>query len=266
MNTHRLFWGLLIILLGGMLLLNTLGILTINAWQVFWPLVLILIGGWMLLAPIFFKRNSESQQVSIPLGSASALKIKVKHGAGRLHIGALPTGSQAAVSGNFGGGVDYDNVQHGSEMKIKLKAPSDAFWGISPISEFEGLNWDVSINRDVSLQLLLHSGANEANLDLTDLKISYMEIETGASSTQIILPANAGYSQIKINSGASAVKIQVPESVAGRFNIKHGMAGINVDTSRFPSNGDGYETPGYITSVNKVEVFIETGVGSVEIH
>jgi len=267
MNKYRFFWGLLIIILGIMLLLNTLGILTISAWQMFWPLVLILAGGWLLLSPTFFKRsNLESQNLALPLGQASALNVKINHGAGRLHISSGAPGSQDAVSGSFVGGVEYDSRQDGSALNVKLNAATEQFWSAIPFGGFQGLTWDVLLNRNIPLKLKIDSGANEANLDLTDLKITDLSIDTGASSTNIIMPAAAGLTQVKIHSGASSVKIKVPEGVAGRFAIKQGMAGIHVDTSRFLINGGVYETYGYESAPNRIEAVIETGVGSVEIH
>ena len=267
MNKYRLFWGLVVILLGSMLLLNTLGILTINAWQVFWPLALIVIGGWMLIGPTFYRHNRpENQNVTLPMGEASAIYIKVQHGAGRLHMGSGAIGSQDALSGTFMGGVDYDSHMDGSELKIKLKAPPDVFWNIPPFGGFQGLTWDVNLNRHVPLRLKIDSGASESNLDLTDLKLSDLEIDTGASSTQIILPAAAGATRVKIHSGASSVQIKVPDGVAARFEIKQGMAGIHVDTSRFINNGGVYESAGFASAANRVEAVIETGVGAVEIR
>jgi hypothetical protein len=268
MNKQRLFWGVLVILLGVMLLLNTLGILTINAWQVFWPLALILVGGWLLLGPFFYRRaNVDSQNVSLPLEQASALYVKIKHGAGRLHIGSSPIGSQDAVSGTFVGGVEYDSRMNGNELKVKLKAPADLFWNIPPFGGFQGLTWDVNLNRHVPLRLKIDSGASESNLDLTDLKLSDLDIDTGASSTQIILPNAAGITRVKIHSGAASVQIKVPDGVAANFEIKQGMAGINVDSSRFFNNNGGiYETAGYASAANRIEAVIETGVGSVEIR
>jgi hypothetical protein len=247
--------------------LNTLGILTINAWQIFWPVILILAGSWMLLRPFFHKGGSQqADNIDIALENAASVRMKVKHGAGRLHIGAGPQGSRSAVAGTFVGGVDYDSRLLGNELKIKMKAPSEFFWDLPAAGHFEGLTWDVNINRDVPLSLEVNSGASESNIDLSDLKIKELEISTGASNTQVILPAFAGYTRAKINSGAAAVNIRVPEGVAGRFTIRHGMAGIHVDTQRFPLMGNAYETPGFNSAPNRVEMDIETGVGSVEIR
>jgi hypothetical protein len=267
MNRYRFFWGMLVILLGIMLLLNTMGILTINAWQVFWPVALIVVGGWLLLGPVFNKRgNVESQNLSLPLDQASALYIKLNHGAGRLHIGSGPIGSPDAVTGSFVGGVEYDSQQDGNELKVKLNTPSDLFWNMAPFGGFQGFTWDISLNRHIPLRLKINSGASEANIDLTDLKVTDLSIDTGASSTNLIMPAAAGITHVKIHSGAASVQIKIPEGVGARFAIKQGMAGIHVDTSRFVNNNGVYETYGYASNPNRIEAIIDTGVGAIDIH
>ena len=266
MNRHRLFWGILIILLGVMLLLNTFGILTINAWQIFWPLILVLAGGWLLIGPFIFRRSQNPQNVTVPLEGAPALKVKVNHGAGRMHIGPAPKGSRDALSGVFVGGVEANTHMSGSELKIRLKTPSDFFWGFPPLSGFEGFSWDFNLNQDVPLRLVIRSGANESTLDLRDLKVTDLSLETGASSTQIIMPSAAGFTSGTIQTGASSVQIQVPDGVAGHFEIKHGLAGIQVDTTRFANSGNIYETPGFASYPNRIQMTIETGVGSIEIR
>jgi hypothetical protein len=69
-----------------------------------------------------------------------------------------------------------------------------------------------------------------------------------------------------VKSGAAAVSLRLPEGVAGRIYIQSGLAGISVDTSRFPQVSGGYETPGYGTAANKADIRIETGVGSIDIR
>ena len=46
-----IFFGSLLILLGGFWLLSNLGIISAEFWEVFWPTVIILLGIKMLMAP-----------------------------------------------------------------------------------------------------------------------------------------------------------------------------------------------------------------------
>lgn len=42
-SSHQLFWGLLLIILGTLLLLSNLGVITQDIWN-YWPVIFILIG------------------------------------------------------------------------------------------------------------------------------------------------------------------------------------------------------------------------------
>jgi hypothetical protein len=41
---------------------------------------------------------------------------------------------------------------------------------------------------------------------------------------------------------------------------------MNVDRSRFPQNGNIYQSPDYATAANRLDIQVETGVGSVDIR
>jgi hypothetical protein len=91
-------------------------------------------------------------------------------------------------------------------------------------------------------------------------------LKTGASSTTIDLPRHAGHTRVTVESGAAAVKIRVPQEVAAFIVVRSTLAGVHVDTTRFPESAAGYRSPDFDKSPNKVEIFVETGVGSVEIY
>ncbi len=257
MRRGNIFWGIILVVLAALLLLQQQGLLKGNIFEYFWPLFILAIGVTILLGAFFRGRKSEGQQVSIPLEGAANGYIKVDHGAGRLDIrsGASPA---EIVSGAFGSGVDYKSHLAGNRIEVRLKARPD-FW--MP----DGLNWDIRLNKDVPLSLDIDSGASAAVIDLSDLKVSDVDIDTGASSTELTLPANAGATSVKIDSGAASVKVRVPEGVAAKIRIKSGLAGINV-ASRFPKVDNGlYQSTDYATAANRADIAIETGVGSVDI-
>jgi predicted membrane protein len=71
---------------------------------------------------------------------------------------------------------------------------------------------------------------------------------------------------VHVESGAAAVKIRVPQGVAASIQVKSALAGIHVDRTRFPHSATGYASTDYAGAANKVEIFVETGVGSVDIY
>jgi hypothetical protein len=257
MRRGSIFWGIILIVLAALLLLQQQGLLKGNIFDYFWPLLIVAFGLLLIFGATFRHKKGEGQQVSIPLEGALNGYVKIDHGAGRLNIrsGALPA---EIVNGVFGSGVDYKSNLAGNRIEVRLKARPD-FW--MP----EGLDWDINLNKDVPLSLDIDSGASAAIIDLSDLKVSDLDIDTGASSNDVTLPANAGMTNAKIDAGAASVKVKIPEGVAAKIRIKSGLTGINV-ASRFPKVGDGlYQSADYATAANRADIVIETGVGSVDI-
>jgi hypothetical protein len=265
MRSRGVLWGTIILLAGVLLMFQQLNMLPGGFWQYFGPLVMILFGVWFLIGPTFFRKDSIEVPISVPLDGAARARIKFRHGAGSLQVGALATGNEL-ISGVCFGGVDLDVVRHTDPMKVRLKAPDDFFMGIPGMVEPRGLAWNVNLTKLIPLSLNLKTGASETNLNLVDLRVTLLEIETGASATRITLPAQAGYTKVDIKSGVASVEIQFPEGVSGQIHIKSGLTGISVDPDRFPKVSEGYRSPDFDSAVNKADIFIETGVGSVDIR
>jgi len=264
MRRNNLFWGGLILLVGLALLFGNL--LQVNMWNFIWPLAIVFVGAWLLLRPVMFRRNLETQQVSVPLENASEADIRLKHGAGRLALRAAGTPG-VLLSGSCVGGARLDVNRSGPSARVQVEsAASEYFFSFQPFNAPSGLAWDLLLTPEIPLRLSVETGASESNLDLTDLKLTDFEIKTGASSSNITLPARAGLTQVKVSAGAASVKLFLPQDVAGRIRVQSGLAGIHIDSTRFPAVAGGYETPGYATAENKADIFIETGVGAVEVR
>jgi len=266
MTKGNLFWGFVLILVGVLFLLSTTGILKgINVWDLIWPTFLIGLGLWILFGNLLGRRSAgETRQMAIPLEGATSARVKIAHGAGRLTLDSRAAPGEL-LTGSFTGGVQSSLDRSGSEVKIKLRVPDYAFpffnWGWS-----RSIDWTIGLSRDIPLSLEVGTGANESILDLTDLRVTELQLHTGASSTKVTLPANAGITRVTCEGGAAGFELRVPTNVAARIRFRGGLSSINVSTSRFPRSGDGYQSPDYDTAVNKVEIDIQMGVGSVDIR
>ena len=86
-------------------------------------------------------------------------------------------------------------------------------------------------------------------------------------STDLRLPERAGFTRAEVHAGAASIKIYVPQGVAARINVKSGLSGINIDSMRFPPAGNGfYQSADYASAANRAEIYIETGVGSIDVR
>lgn len=267
MRRGSIFWGSIIVLLGVVLLIDQF-VPNFNTWRIFWPLVLILLGVWFLVGRRLVGGSSSlaSEQIAVPLADIREARIRLHHGAGRLEVNSTAAPGML-LSGSFSGGVEQNLERFGNAARLSLRARGDAFFAAWPFASMhEGLQWNIGLSREVALQLELETGASETRLNLQDLRVSELTIKTGASSSTVTLPANAGQTRVVVQSGAASVDLFVPQGVAGRIRVQSGLAGIHIDPVRFPPTAFGYETPGFENAANKVDISIETGVGSVTVR
>lgn len=261
---HRrgnLFWGSVLIILAGLLLLKQKGVIVGDIFGYFWPFLIIAFGVWLIVG--FFARNQpvEGEQVSIPLEGAASAYVKLDHGAGRLTLRS-GAGSGEIVNGTFGNGLSYKSHVEGGRMEVKLRTSQQA-WAWWP---GESLDWDIRLNRDIPLSLKIDSGASASILDLSDLKVTDLDIDTGASSTELTLPANAGNTHVDIDTGASSLKVNIPSGVAASIRVKSGIASVNVNPRFSRLDGGLYQSTDYSTAANRIDMTIDAGVGSIEVN
>lgn len=267
MARNSLFWGGILLIGGVLLLLSNLGLLAINVWGLIWPLFLVALGLSILWGIVAGPGSIKAEEAAVSLEGASRARVRVRHGAGRLYAMA-GTDAEDLASGTFGGGLDYRARRDGDVLDVEMKPTSRGFpfsmvpwnWGGGGL-----FDWSFDLNSEIPLSLDFETGASDTKLDLTDLKVTDLRLQTGASATDLTLPANAGQTRAVIRAGAASVIIRVPSAVAARIRAEGGLAAIKVDRNRFPRAGNVYQSPDYDTAINKVDVDIETGMGSIEI-
>ncbi len=267
MIIQRLFWPVALIGLGVLLLLQNLGLLPGNLWSYFWPALLILVG-----ASLVFGRAARREPLddSVSLDGAGSAQITFEHGAGVLEVfSGAP--ADTLLAGTFTGGVAKRVDRHGDQTQVVLSMGPDPSWlnFILPWNwaGYRGQEWNVRLNPNPRLALHFKTGASEARLDLSDLRVAEMTLETGASSTRVTLPAHAGWTKARLASGAASVEVVVPADVAARIHGRVTVGSFHVDQQRFPRRPHGgYESPDYETATHRVELDIEGGVGSVVVR
>jgi hypothetical protein len=266
MRRSSLFWGTVLLLGGFLLLLDNLGLLPVRMWDMLWPALLIAFGVWILVGSLTSRRFVEEEHVVIPLEGAARANLRINHGAGRIR---LRSGSSLAelVEGDFGGGLDLRTQRQGDVLDVEMSVPGRNFpmwpWGWNR----QGLNWSLMVNGHIPLRVDIKTGANEADLDMSDLLVSDLRMSTGASSTRLSLPASAGFTRVYIEAGAASVSIRIPENVAARIRSHGGLSSTTVAAERFPRiEGGIYQSQDYESAENKVDIDIQSGVGSVDVR
>jgi hypothetical protein len=295
---------LILISLGVLLLLNTVGLVPWSVWDTlwrFWPVALILIGLELVLGrgnpwasalliavvlalavPLAFFGSFfpfgwtlgttngplATQNLALPLEGAREANVTLQFAAGNLYVG--PSG---ADSGNLLDGEVVTNARTPVEIERGDEANGRANVTVRRqtampvnIGNNNTERWTLNVNRSLPLNLRVEGGAAEVNLDLRQLMLRSLWLEMGAANTRVQLPENAGFTQATVKGGMAELQVEVPQTVAARINARSGLSSVQVDERRFPKRGDYYQSPDYDTAANKVEINVEAGMATVRVR
>jgi hypothetical protein len=253
-----IFWPILLIVVGVIVLLINLGLLSFDLWQLvrLWPLILVVIGLDILIEAVWRRGHVGGESLSIDRDSLSEAEVSVEFGAGELRVSA-ETGPVKLLEGEFTEDVEYQL----SDRRLRIYSRPEwwGWWG------WRERKWEIRLTRDIPLKLRFQVGACESTLDLGDLRVTEFSLETGAANTSVRFPRQAGMTRARVKAGAASVKISVPEGVAARIASTVALGSFEVDTRRFLHSGSEYVSPDYDTATNKLDLHIESGVGSVTV-
>lgn len=260
MKRDNVFWGIVLILVGVLLYLQTQGIIH-DVFKYFWPLALILVGGWIILGVYWKPAPSSEDMFSIPLGAAKSVRYNFSHGVGQLEIsGGAPAGQ--AIVGTSAVGMNRKSYLNGDQLEVRVEAGPSFVPFVGPN---EGV-WRFQLAQDVPVLLTVETGASSLNIDLKDMLVTRFALKTGASSSNVTMPAR-GASLLDVEAGAASINIRVPEATAARVRVKEGVTAVNVDTNRFPRLDSGiYQSTNFDSCSDRTEINIEAGLGSVSVN
>jgi hypothetical protein len=259
MRNSGVVWGSLLIIMGVLFLLSRLGILAVNVWSVLWPVAIILWGLYLLFGA-FGRRDDavKTDSLALQLKGFESAAVAIRYGAGELALGSGAAPDEL-LSGAFGGGVEHRLSEEGELARVELRSPVD--WPSG-----RNRRWDVALNGDIPLTLDVETGASQATIDLAHTRTSRLDLRTGASSVDLVLPEAAGHTAVTIEGGAGSVTVRVPEGVAARVTGSAAVGHLGVDETRFPRAGSTWQSPDYDTAANRADIRVSFGAGEVTVQ
>lgn len=292
MTVNRFFWGSFVICLGLLWMLSNLGLLPSNIWYQawrLWPIIIILWGVsilfsrsgvrsfWLSVATlliigiVFFVftlmfRNEEVVEQTINIKESVSKEVE----SGRLvfALGAvnfsLSGGSEYLLEGKSEtiSGVEVINTKDDSIQTIRLNQ--------TPVHNFIfGPNYtnkiNLKTNNKLPLSVEIDSGASKIDLDLEEVMLVKLDIDSGATSSSVVVGDKMSEVEINIKSGASSFDVKVPEGFAIRVVNKSGLSGNNFGSIGLSRNGDIWTSSDYDQNENKIDINFESGASSLNI-
>ncbi len=286
----------LLIAVGVILLLNTLGILDWSVWWRLlrlWPVLLIAAGLDLLLGRVSIwgsllaallvlavlagtlwlslhgdlgRSGLHAQQVRQALGEATEAQVRIEPGVGILRLEALPESAdliQGTIHLSSGEEIAQDLTASGQQVRYELRT-LETSW-ITPLGGWNAERiWDLGLTPGASLDLAAVLAVGEAELDLSGLALSVLQVEMGLGRIELTLPAE-GQFEGRLESALGQIVIRVPQGMALEIVGDLGLVVRDVPDG-YQQEGDSITSPGYAGAESRVDLTIEEGIGMLEIR
>ncbi|MFH1849161.1 MAG: DUF5668 domain-containing protein [archaeon] len=273
-----LFSGTVILAIGILLLLRTMGAISFSVWQGFaeyWPAGIMLMGLALILrekglafiiflltlsAGILFISESHiiqegeyrTLEFTAPAGPEH-LNLDLDFGAGEAIIGA---GDSSYLMRNSVKTADLRDPEFvDNEGSVRMSRRAEGFNFLKKNRE----EWDIKINPDVTADLDLDYGAADISINMTGLKVNNLDIDTGASKTEIVFGPHP--TKADIDTGASKIDLWFPEGYGVLIEIDGGAVTKHLDG--FAVNGKKY-TSNYDPDGDNIEIEIDAGATTID--
>ncbi|HXF72966.1 MAG TPA: DUF5668 domain-containing protein, partial [Actinomycetota bacterium] len=123
-------WPLVLIAVGALFLLQDLGV--VERELSVWPVLLIAVGLGIALSGLAVGRPGGEVAVEVvPLDGAAAGRVVLRHGAGRLSVGATHEPG-TFLEGTFVGGVDRRVERRAERVEVRLGPPAGVLRALAP--------------------------------------------------------------------------------------------------------------------------------------
>ena len=260
-NTKRysLFWPVVLIGAGVILLLRNLGFLPAFNWNALlqlWPLVLVVIGldllfgykaPWVggliglltvaaVIAFLYYSpslginppQGIQAEVVSSPLGNTESVEYYLDTSAPPVTIYALP-GSSDLINATIvhRGQVDFD-VKGETDKTVRLSTTTNPDTWFSFDLGFAGQKWDVGMNPSVPSTINLNGGSGSLDLDLDGITLEALRADLGSGSSEIVLPSSLEPYEVEIESGSGSVELTLAANTDATLSLDSGSGSVTV--------------------------------------
>lgn len=281
----RIFWGLLLVLIGGLVLASNYGLVSVdwfNLWRL-WPLFIVAIGlsiltfrGWagrllsvvfvilalsavtyaLVYAPQDTRQTSTYNIKSQKIDSATVADINIKTGLSQLGINTTDQTDvvQAHLESNISN-LTNNTTLVGTTQTTNIITDATSDW---PAGDIDNQLY-VNVTRSLPIRLSLDIGASNITADLSLARLQNLDIKSGATKSDIKLGDSEDLMTVNLESGASSFLIKVPSS-----------SGVSVKIDGVTSNhlnglikkGDRYESANYESAIKKININGQLGLAS----
>ncbi|PKL88815.1 MAG: hypothetical protein CVV23_08355 [Ignavibacteriae bacterium HGW-Ignavibacteriae-2] len=298
MKTGQIFWGVLFVTIGSLILLQRYDIFIMDwsfVWDL-WPVLLILWGLSIITKETFVKPiitvliaffigavlyGSVSNIVD---GSNNVLwqnddydvrtfyedyyenikfaDLKLSAGVGTFTIKDRTSRLIKGIAQGNIGEYTFNTYNNDDNTNINVEMNEADF---NPFKNKTRNRLELQLNENTIWNLDLNLGAAKAYFDLTPFKVQNLSLKTGATKTKIKLGKEYNNTDVNIEMGAATLDIAVPKEAGCR--LKGDMVLIIKDLKGFSKLDSGYyETDNFDSAAQKITINVNGGVSALDIN
>lgn len=292
MRYRSFFWPAVLILAGVVALLVNVGAIPVDRLILLvnlWPLVLIVVGLELIARRTFHGVSADvaaaviivvaivgalayvavkpsplamhTEDVNAPLGELKQASLEVNAGAAAVEIsGGADLGSDLYHAHIEYPGPKPDISFDRSTGALSISQHTNSFFGI----QAGHISLTIQLNSAIPWTISENTGASHDTINVPELKVSRIEVNTGASQEDLTLGSPSGIVPVQINGGALTVHVHRISGTEAAVAVSGGAVSLNADGHVTHGIGDlTYQSSGFSGASDAYRIEVNGGACTV---
>lgn len=166
------------------------------------------------------------------------------------------------------------NVSHGHDRYSLLQHQDDSTcvldFNMKNHNQFHfGSEKNVAVfrlNPNPDWAIDVETGATQLDFDLSKFKVSELKLHGGAASFNVKMGQPLAITDIDISTGVSSVEVMIPHNAACSIESNSGLSSNNYPPNFITTDDNLHETPGYSAAKNKINIHIKGGLSDFKVR
>ena len=195
---------------------------------------------------------------AIERDNSTQISVKLEMGAGDLKVG---TGTSKLAQAYFTYNVPaWKPIVEYSPGELTIRQPGHSRSHLGDVK----YEWDLRLGRQIPLDLNVHFGAGQAQLDLGSLDLRSVDVEMGVGKMQVDLRGEPTHDyNVHIQGGVGEATVHLPVKAGVYATAEGGIGEIRVRGMH--KTADHWLNDAYDSAKVKVRVDVKGGIGRIEL-